>query len=520
MNGELIFKPVFVQRGSGPDLLDWAYASDENWDSFFSNITSSNEGVKISDTFGKKKFGINVRWNVENFGYIFITADNGGEFYQLPVSGKTEILNLNYELAKSRIMRNRKRISLHKKDGWQPSYELKTFVDLSEEYYNDAGNAKNDETKCGELSQKCLLYAMKSGEMIELEKTDFDIYKNGKRDNFFMGCDARGYNQMDPDIFLELFPQAFNYATITHYLISSSYQDFEPEEGNKKFNLRSVMLDELKKRNITVEGRPLFYFYKTVTPDWLKNKSYDQLLKYVEDHTKKVVSFYGDKLYAWEIINEAHDWANELQLKPEQLVEVAKLACDVTKSINPKVHRLINNCCPYAEYVQLKKWGDLDAKYPQRTPYQFLKDLVDAGVDFTITGQQMYFPYRDLSDIMIYIERLKDFNKPVQLTEVGATSGPSEASIKSGQLEIVNEPFIWHRHWDEELQADWIESVYSMAFSKPWIEAVNWYDFVDPYGWIKNGGLIKSPKGEKKLAFERIIQLKQKWDSLPARKLK
>jgi len=81
------------------------------------------------------------------------------------------------------------------------------------------------------------------------------------------------------------------------------------------------------------------------------------------------------------------------------------------------------------------------------------------------------------------------------------------------------EPFIWHRNWDENLQADWIEAVYSMAFSKPWIEAVNWYDFVDPYGWIKNGGLLKSTKGEKKNAFERIIQLKNKWNSLPQSKL-
>jgi hypothetical protein len=60
--------------------LDWAYASDENWDAFHSNIMASKEGVKISDTEGHKKFGIDVRWNVEGFGYIYITADNGGEF--------------------------------------------------------------------------------------------------------------------------------------------------------------------------------------------------------------------------------------------------------------------------------------------------------------------------------------------------------------------------------------------------------------------------------------------------------
>jgi hypothetical protein len=98
--GELIFHPYFIQKGHGPHLLDWAYASDPNWDAFHSNITSANEGVKISDTEGTKKFGIDVRWNVEGFGYIYITADNGGEFYELAPAGKSSTLSLNYELAR------------------------------------------------------------------------------------------------------------------------------------------------------------------------------------------------------------------------------------------------------------------------------------------------------------------------------------------------------------------------------------------------------------------------------------
>ena len=511
MNGELIFKAIFVQRGSGPNLLDWAYATDENWDSFYSDISSKDGIVKISNTFGKEKFGINVRWNVEEFGYIFITADNGGEFYSPPDEGMSITLNLNYELAKSRVARNRKRSLAHKKEGWIASKELTALYHLSEELFEDATKFKNDELKCGDYSQRALLYAMRVSEMIELEKAQYDIYRNGKRNDFFIGCDARSYFQIDPDLFLEEFPKLFNYATITHYLTSSSYPDFEPTEGDLRFAQREQLIGELRKRNITVEGRPLFYFYKTTTPDWLRTKKYSDLLKYVEKHTKEVVGHYGDQLYAWEVINEAHDWANELKLNPEQIVEVTKLACDVAKATNPKVHRLINNCCPYAEYVQMKKWGDLDAEYRQRTPYQFMKDLVDADVDFTIMGQQMYFPYRDLADIIIYLERLQDFGKPVQITEFGASSGPSEASIKNGSLEISLEPYIWHRPWDEELQAEWYEGIYTLAFSKPWIEAVNLYDFVDPYGWIKNGGILKNTKGDKKLAFQRILELKNKW---------
>jgi GH35 family endo-1,4-beta-xylanase len=512
--GELIFKPVFVQKGKGPHLLDWAYASDSNWDAFFSNITASKEGVKISDTNGKEKFGIDVRWNVEGFGYIFITADNGGEFYQLPPSGKQLELNLNYEFAKSRVERNKNRLNKFSKEGYMPSREVKSFLELSEEYFEDAKKVETDEVKKGTFSQQSLYYAMWGGEKLELDYADFQIKKFGYRPDFFIGCDARGYYQMDPETFMKLFTDVFNYATITYYLESGSYEDFEPQEGKKQFEFRDVIFKRLKDKNITVEGRPLYWPYKTVTPDWLRNKSYDEVLKYVEKHVKEVVGHYGDQMYAWEIVNESHDWANETKLKPEQITNVTKLACEVAKDTNPKVHRLINNCCPYAEYVQLKKWGELDAEYPQRTPFQFMEDLAEAGVDFTITGQQLYFPYRDLQDTILLIERLEKFGRPVQLTEVGASSGPNKDSIMTGRLGMPEEPYIWHGHWTEEIQAEWLEGLYTLAYSKPWIEAVNWYDFVDPYSWIKQGGLLESTKGEKKLAYDRLISLQKSWRNL------
>lgn len=517
--GTLIFSPQYVQSGDGPHLLDWAYASDTHWDAFHSNIAATKEGVTISDTEGQEKFGIDVRWNVEGFGYLYITADNGGEFYTLPPSGSEVVLNLNVELARSRVARNRKRFALHAAAGWTASREVQGYIDLSENLLADALGTKGDERKRGALAQNALHYAMWGGEMIELDAARSAIRRRGHRQRFFTGCDARGYYQMDVELFLKSFTELFNYATITHYLIAGVFEDFEPEEGKKQFALRDVLFQELKKRNIVIEGRPLWWSYRTTTPDWLRRKNYDEVRKYIEKHVREVVGHYGDGMYAWEVVNEFHDWANECQLTPAQIIEVTRLACDVARDTNPRVHRLINNCCPYAEYVQLKKWTELDAKYRQRTPWQFMKDLTDAGVDYTITGQQMYFPYRDLADTIVLIDRLEQFGRPVQLTEVGASAGPSPESIQSGKLALPSEPYVWHRPWDEELQADWMEGLYTLAYARPFIEAVNWYDFVDPYSWIPNGGFLRSPKGERRAVVDRFLKLHAEWKALgPERK--
>ena len=509
--GTLRFEPHFVQHGKGPHLADFVYATDAKWDVFRSNIAVRGGAVEISDAAGEERFGINVRWQVEDFGYVFLTADNGGDFYTLPPEGASRVFNLNLELAKSRVVRNRSRLAHLKKSGWTPSREVQAHVDLSENYLDDAEKS-GDEYGRGSRAQEALYYALWASEKMELEHACFVIARHGHRPDFYFGCDARSfYHMQNPELFLDRFAEVFNYATITYvWQHTQGLPDFEPREGEKDFTYRDFLLERLRERNITVEGRPLFWFHTWVTPDWIKAKSYDELLKYVEKHTRETIGHYSDEIYAWEIVNEFHDWANEVQLTPEQCVELTKFACEVAKDTNPNVHRLINHCCPYAEYVQMGEWSGQPAKYPQRTPWEFTRDLADAGVDFTLIGQQMYFPGHDLQNIVLLLERYEQFGRPVQLSEVGCGSAPEP---ESGGIEA---PPDWHRHWDEELQADWLEAIYTLGYSKPWIEAANWFDFVDPHHYIPAGGLLRDIDGTPKLAYERLRQLQQEWRRLPA----
>lgn len=514
--GDLQFRSYLSQQEQGHQVPPGCYATDRDWQAFYSDITADENVVRISNTGGRTKFGINVRWNVEPFGTLYLTADRGGEFYELPAAGKSATLNLAFELAESRVVRNRSRADVFRQQGWKPSGEAQSFTDLSETYLEDARKASASSDKCAELSQKSLLYALWASEKMELEKAGLAIRRTGYRPQFFFGCDARAYFQMNVQLFLSQFTEIFNYATITHYLVGGGLIDtFEAVRGHERFTLRTALFDDLRARNITVEGRPLFYFYPTTTPKWLKNMSYKELLKFVVTHTRHLVSHYGDGMYAWEIVNELHDWANECQLNHEQTIEVTRLACEVARETNPKVLRLINNCCLFGNYVQTRKWVDLDAKYPQRTPFQFVQQLIDAGVDFNILGVQVYFPDRDLADISLIIEKFGNLGKPVYITEAGVTSGPTRRSVELGTLGLPSESYAWHRPWDESLQAQWVEDLYTLAYSKPFVHAISWYDFVDPYSWIPDGGLLASPDGTKKQAFHRLARLQKQWKSEP-----
>jgi hypothetical protein len=56
-----------------------------------------------------------------------------------------------------------------------------------------------------------------------------------------------------------------------------------------------------------------------------------------------------------------------------------------------------------------------------------------------------------------------------------------------------------------------LEQIYTIHYAKPWVEAINWYDFVDDFSFIKNGGLISGPDGTKKFAYEKMKNLKDTW---------
>jgi len=511
---QMVFAPQIIQNGRGPHLHDFAYAADAQGDAFRTDISVVKDGVRVAGVPKGKRFGINVRWNVEGYGFLYMPADNAGDGYEMPVEG-TVRLNLNYELARTRVRRLNCRQKTLLDDEFRSSPELTAFLNLANEYLNQAEQTIENTNETSVHAQKALLYGLHASEMLESEYARHAINRAGKRSGFLFGCDARGFFQMDKMHFLDIFSTLFNFATITHYLIGDAV-DFEPSEGDKRYTERDELAAELNKREILIEGRPLFWTHAWVTPDWLRKKNFSGLLNYLDEHIEHVFNHYSNRIAIWEVVNELHDWANELQLDHQQTIELTARACSTARAFNPKIKLLINNCCPFADYVQRGKWHEIPAKYPQRTPFQFTKALSEAGVDFDIIGIQMYFAKRPVADCIAQMERFKIFNKTVHLAEVGAASfGTTREFIDKKPLDHSRLPYEWRRHWDEELQADWLETIFSYAYSRPFIEAANWYDFIDPFGFLQNGGLLRSPKGEKKSAVDRLLKLKAEWDRLP-----
>lgn len=497
--------------------ITFAYAADDFEDPFKSSVSVQKEGIIIPDDFGKRKFSVNARWYVDGFGYVWLSADNGGSYFTRDEAARIGTFNLNYEFARSRVTRNQTVLGRYRKEGTRFSTEVNHLVALSEELLDDAAKRLGDGERAARICDRALRYALWAGEAIELEKARSDIERFTKPRDVYFGCESRQYVWAKSEDFVKRFTEVMNFATVTHYVWDSWYELFEPREGAYNWGIKDNIVKWLKEFNITIQGRPLFWFHPTVTPEWLKNKNFDDLKRYVDKHTYDLVSHYGNDVLQWEVFNECHDWANIHRHTPEQITELTRRALDRTKEVNPKVVRILNNCCPWAEYAARGRMARMDADRPLRSPRKFLQDLAEAGVEYDVLGIQIYFPQRDLSDIVRLLERLAVFGKPIYITEIGASSNLITQSSSGAITSSSDEPYAWHRHWDEELQADWLEQVYTIYYSKPFIKAINWYDFSDFRPFIANGGLVREDSSAKQ-SFHRLQSTLARWQQLPTRK--
>ena len=510
-NDTLVFRP-FLPSGA-PDL-DFVYLADGNVDPFTSSVAITRDGIVVPSEDLREPFSINARWLVEGFGYLWLCADNAGQLYQRESVNSGSPLNLNLEFARSRVARNADVRWRYEREGAVFSAEVRDLMGLSEDLCREAQKSDSADERAARKADRSLRYALEAGEAIELEKAGADIRRFSAPRNAFIGCETRQMVWVKSEEFTKRFVELFNFATITHYVWDSWYELFEPREGVYNWGIKDDILRWLLENGITPEGRPLFWFHPSVTPDWLREKSFDALKSYVEKHTHDLLAHYGDRVLHWEVVNEYHDYANIFDHTPEQITEIVRLACDRTKSENPKVVRILNNCAPWGEYVARGTMARKRATRPLRTVRRYLSDLRDAGVQYDVLGIQIYFPQRDLSDIARLLERLRTFGKPLFITEIGASSNLRAPNPSGAIRAAADEPFAWHREWDEELQADWLEQVYSIYYSRPYVSAFNWYDFSDFRPYIVNGGLVREDCTPK-ASFRRLGKLLETWRITP-----
>ena len=461
------------------------------------------------------KFEMTMILPVRDFGQVYLYADNGGALYPPSLTGE---LLLNYEFARSRAAFVRRYVKAAEAEGVVFSTGVTERLERGEAALAKASDAGEPAARVGH-SNDSLADTMWAGEMAAVERARHHIARNGPRPGFLFGCNAFGYTKSDEyvmDLLLKLgendhayayaksdeygrlYRDLLNYATVPFYRAAT-----EKVEGHPDYSAVDAILEELAGSGILPKGHPLIWLHRGGIPEFLKTKSWAEIKQSCREYILRSVGRFRSRIHTWDVINEAHDSANELGFDHQQLLELTRLAADTTRVADPTAFRVVNSCCTWGEYVAKGRNYNGVMRQPIRTPLQYYKVLEDAGVSYDAVGLQLYNPVRDMLEIERHVERFFVFGKPVHVTELGVPSGnPSEVRMNTENP--------WHgTAWTQQVQADWVEQFYTICYSKPQVQAITWWDFADP-AFIKNGGLVDE-KFQPKQSYDRLRRLILSW---------
>ncbi len=446
-----------------------------------SEIHIADGRATVSLPADHKPVQVSALFKVPDFGEVAVYADHGGKGY-----GNSATIDFVKEAAITRRLRVKAAIEQAKKEG---------LVGL------DALSARvTDSVKLPPYQSLAVTLAV--GEEVTLKRAQHRIARMSlPRTGFLFGCNAFGHPQRGP-LFQPRFQGVFNYGTTNLYL-----SRYAPTIDQRDYSRCDAETEWLLSMGMTTKPCPPFYLAGGVTPQWLRDLSWPEVKAACRELVKGVCAHYAGRTPFCEITNEA-TMSNSLGLTTEQIIEYTRIASEAAREGDPKVRRIINSA---------HLWGDYAAKpdkqgNPRLSPFAYLRACIKAGIQFEIVGLQMYYPEYDLLEIDRMLERYAALGKPIHITEMGCASADGIDPNAQRKKAAAG----WHGPWTEQMQADWVEAVYTIFYSKPYIEAVSWWDLADAVSFWPYGGLCRGDLSPKP-SYERLKALQQRWGvSLPA----
>ena len=288
------------------------------------------------------------------------------------------------------------------------------------------------------------------------------------------------------DLYKCYFPEIFNMATLPFY-----WNALEPERGVLRYEKDSpkiyrrpapdLCIEFCEKRGIEPREHALAYdgFY----PSWLYDSSVEECKKELERRFSEIAERYADKIRTIEVTNEL-DWLRgrtALYRAPDYLEWCLRLA----EKYFPNNQIAINEC-PGLSWRDKCRTTD---KYYSYTEAALLK-----GARIDAIGMQYHLFYRREAEY----EKTRLMLDPENLykhMDLYARLG------KQLQITEITIPAYSNCAYDEEMQAEIAEKVYSVWFSHQNVDQIIYWNLVDGYAHVSSSDpeVIRASQGNMTL---------------------
>lgn len=453
----------------GADLIPLYQVQLENKDGLLDCVKRSPDSA-----------GLALLWPVKGAGRLLLSTT------RLPE--REEPYNLNVELARARLMQ----ITLKRED-WALFEEDTSFADLAHEaqdLFIQALQHISDPARASALADESLEKGMKFSEQLSARYAEQFLAMRCRHRGLgrhSLGC-AIDLDRVSESAYRKWLLEIFGFVTIP-----VEWGQIETEKGKYDFDRIDRCMDLLAGRRLALSAGPLLRFTPMGVPVWMREKplEFERIREAAYEFVTRTVTRYAKYIHAWRVICGMHAW-NCFGFSFEQIIEMTRTACLAAKAADTKSRKIVEIVTPWGEYYAHDR-----TTIP---PLVYADMVIQSGINFDAFGLQLLFgrdePGMHVRDMMQIASRLDCFApvaKPVHITSVvipDKTKKPHSNPDTSGY---------WHKPWNEEIQAQWIESVYKAALGRPFINTITYGALADgPGDEIPGGGLLDEKLSPKK----------------------
>lgn len=457
---------------------------------------SVRDGVLMVERSDDAPIGVSLLWDAGPVGMYHL------ETPRLWPREKPYVLNV--ELARCRLMR-----LVQKQEDWNlfdfPKAEklLQRFKE-AQGVFTEALVLLDDGAAAARLADQALAMAIELSEELALFHAEILLgRRRGGNARASFGCraDCANHNQR----YREILSGSFDYA-----IVPMSWKQMQPQETAFVTEEVDGWVDALSRRRMPIVAGPLINLNEVEVPEWMFiwENDFDTLREMAYEHVQRLVGRYRKSVALWNVCASLPTNAS-FPLSFEQIIELTRLLVTQVKTLLPNARTLVTIAQPFGEY---------HATTPTSVaPLLYAEMVAQAGINFDGFGLELQLGVpepgmfmRDLFQVSCLLDRFSTMGRPVFLTAVGVPgrAAPDPQDRSGGKLDPARGGR-WRRPWDADLQAEWLDAVYRVALSKPFVEGVAWSDLADVGPSLPGSGLLNDML-QPKPAFAKLQQMREK----------
>lgn len=456
-------------------------------------------------------------WRVPGIGTTFLHADNDNQGFSVETGGVTPI-NLLYEFARTEYRDTFQQYQELQAAGYTFTLDIPTWLAAAGQNLAlvESLHQSGSEAASAVLAYQVLTKVIQAREQFVLERARQDIETNRTGTITVTLTDDQGrslpnarvdYQQVSHDfVFSIAWPSEAQYQDLR--AAGFEYASFESwwgeiETGDGIYNFPDAEFARLQKAGFGIVMHASVWTtaaYRPATPQFLASANPPELSAQAGQYSFDVLDHYQDQIEIYNVFNEP-DQLQAYQYTLDELVTLVGASLQGARQADPNTITYANLSMPIFEFINQgganytvaydmyghPKPGMVNFASPAASGTEFVTALQEAGYSPDAIGLEYYYgvvlPTIDLGLFADSLDHYGTLANKVFVSELSYATLDDYPGLNKWWSWYGG----WHQGYTDQAQADWARDALTIAFSKPFVNGVQWtgasdgptdYDFV------------------------------------------